>query len=143
MHELSYIGLACQRISKNEVFKCSVCMKHKKTQQREPLIPHDILDGRWQKLAVDIMTYHGRDVLVVVDYYSKYPEFSLLPDKTAKAIITHTKIICSRHGIPEEIVSDNKPFGCCEFKDFVHGFGYKDDNVKPDVCTVQRASWEV
>ena len=84
------------------------------------MISHDIPDGRWQKLAMDIMTYNGRDFLVVVDYYSKYPEFSQLPDKTAKTIITHTKTICSRHVIPEEIVSDNMPFGSREFKDFAH-----------------------
>ena len=53
------------------------------------MLPHDIPDGRWQKIAMDIMTYHGRDYLVVVDYYSKYPEVSLLPDKTANHIITY------------------------------------------------------
>ena len=47
-------------------------------------------------------------------------KISQLPDKTAKTIITHRKRICSRHGIPEEIVSDNMPFGSREFKDFAH-----------------------
>ena len=36
-----------------EVFKCSVCMKHQKSQHREPMMPHDIPDGRWQKIAMD------------------------------------------------------------------------------------------
>ena len=45
-----------------------------------------------------------------MDYYSKYPEFTQLPDKTAKTIVAHTKSLCSRHGIPEEIISDNMPF---------------------------------
>ena len=40
----------------NEVFKCSVCMKHQKSYQRELMIPHDIPDGRWQKVAMDNMT---------------------------------------------------------------------------------------
>ena len=69
---------------------------------------------------MDIMTYHGHDFLVIVDYYSKYLEFSQRPDKTAKTIIKHTKSICSRHVIPEEIVSDNMPFGSRDFKDFAH-----------------------
>ena len=69
----------------DEVSKCSVCMKYQKSQHREPMLPHDIPDGRWQKIAMDIMTYHGRDYLVIVDYYSKYPEVSLLPDKTRVA----------------------------------------------------------
>ena len=54
------------------------------------MIAHDIPDGRWHTLGMDIMTYNGRDFLVVVDYYSKYRELPRLPDKTAKTIITHT-----------------------------------------------------
>ena len=115
----------------HEVFKCSVCKKHQKSQQRNPMIPHDIPDGRWQKLAMDIMTYHGRDFQVVVDYYSKYPEISQLPDKTADTIITHTKSICSRHGIAEEIVSDNMPFGSREFNDFAQEWGIKTTTSSP------------
>ena len=87
------------------------------------MLPHDIPDGRWQKIAMGIMTYHGRDYLVVVDYYSRYPEVSLLPYKTGSSIITHTKSICARHGIPEEIVSYNMPFGSRAFKDVVYEWG--------------------
>ena len=95
------------------------------------MVPHDITGGRWQKLAMDIMTYHGRDFLVVVDYYSKYPEFPQLPGKTAKTILTHTKSMCYRHGIPKEIVSDNMPSGSREFKDFVHEWGIKTTTSSP------------
>ena len=115
----------------DEVSKCSVCMKYQKSQHREPMLPHDIPDGRWQKIVMDIMAYHGRDYLVVVDYYSKYPEVSLLPDKTASSIITYTKSICARHGIPQEIVSDNMPFGSREFKDFAYEWGVKTTTSSP------------
>ena len=43
----------------------------------------------------------------------------------------HTKSICSRHGIPEEIVSDNMSFGIREFKDFVHVWGIKTTTSSP------------
>ena len=69
--------------------------------------------------------------LVIVDYYSKYPEVSLLPDKTASSIITYTKSICARHGIPEEIVSDNMPFGSREFKDFAYEWGIQTTTSSP------------
>ena len=85
-----------QGVSKDiedEVSKCSVCMKYQKSQHRGSMLPHGIPDGRWQKIAVGIMTYHGRDYLVIVYYYSKYPEVSLLPHKTASSIITSTKSI--------------------------------------------------
>ena len=95
------------------------------------MLPHDIPGGRLQNLAMDIMTYHGHDFLVVVDYYSKYPDISQLSDKTAKTIITHTKSICSRHGIPEEIVIDNMSFGSREFKDFAHEWGIQKTTSSP------------
>ena len=98
---------------------------------REPMLPHDIPDGRWQKIAMDIMTYNGRDYLVIVDYYSKYADVSLLPDKTASSIIMYTKSICARHGIPEEIVSDNMPFDSREFKDFAYEWGIKTTASSP------------
>ena len=37
-------------------------------------------------------------------YYSKYPEVSLPPDKTASSIITYTKSVCAALGIPEGII---------------------------------------
>ena len=42
----------------NEVSKCSVCMMYQKSRNREPMPRHEIQDGRWQKIAVDITTYH-------------------------------------------------------------------------------------
>ena len=39
----------------DEVSKCSVCMKYQKSQHREPMLPHDIQDLRWQKIALVIM----------------------------------------------------------------------------------------
>jgi len=53
---------------------------------------------------MNIMTWCDQDYLVVVHYYSKYPELLPLQDKTAKTIVEHTKSVCTRHGIPVEIV---------------------------------------
>ena len=57
---------------KQVVTKCSVCMKHQMGQQKEPMIPHNIIDGRWKKIG---KTFYGQDYLVLVDYYSKFPLF--------------------------------------------------------------------
>ena len=114
-----------------EVSKCSVCMKYQTNQHREPMLPHDIPDGRWQKIAMYTMTYHGRDCLVIVEYYSKYPEVSLLPDETASSIVTYTKSKCARHGFPEVIVSGNMPFGSRGFKNFAYEWGIKTTTSSP------------
>ena len=51
----------------------------------------------WQKLAY----------LIIVDYYSRFIEIAKLERTTADAVIQHCKNIFSRHGIPEEVVTDN------------------------------------
>ena len=79
------------------------------------MISHDVLNERFLKVGMDILTFKGKDYLVVVDYYSKYPELLALPDKTASTIVEQCKSVFARHGIPVEIVSDNMPFLSNEF----------------------------
>ena len=83
---------------------CDTCAKFQCSPQREPMIPYSIPPNRFEKVAMDIMTWCGQDYLVMVDYYSKYPELLPLQDKTAKTIVEHTKSVCARHSIPMEIV---------------------------------------
>ena len=87
------------------------------------MIAHKIPDGPFRKVAMDIMSFKGRDYLVVVDYYSKYPELALLENKTSECVISHVKSISARHGIPEEIVADNQPFGSYSFRQFAESWG--------------------
>lgn len=94
--------------------------------QKEPMIAHEIPDRPWQKLGSDLFEHKGKTYLLIVDYYSKYIETSLLRDKTAGTVITHMKSIFARHGIPEELlVSDNMQYNSCEFKDFARNWGFK------------------
>ena len=89
------------------------------------MIAHKVPDRLWQKLGSDLFEHKGKPYLLVVDYYSKFIETSLLPDKTAGTVKTHMKSIFARHGIPEELVSDNMPYNSREFKDFVSSWGFK------------------
>ena len=63
------------------VRNCNVSCKYRNNQQKKPLIPHSIPDERFQKVDIDIMTFQNIDYLVVVDYFSKFPEIAQLPDK--------------------------------------------------------------
>jgi len=42
-------------------------------QTVEPLTPHPETNKAYQKVGADIFTLHGKDYLLVVDYFSKYP----------------------------------------------------------------------
>ena len=107
------------------VSKCSTCSTYRNRNQKKPMIAHEIPDQTWQKLGSDLFEHKEKTYLLVVDYYSKYIETSLLQDKTAGTVIMHMKSIFARHGIPEELVSDNMPYNSREFKDFASSWGFK------------------
>ena len=59
-----------------KVSKCSTCVTFRRMNQKEPMIAHEIPERPWQKLGTDLCEVKG-----VVDYYSKYIETALLPNK--------------------------------------------------------------
>ena len=87
---------------RKEVQFCPVCVAYGKQSQKEPMLLHPI---PWEKLEVDYFTLAGRDYLLVVDYYSKYPEIVRVESKTAEGRIAVLKSIFARHGIPNAIVA--------------------------------------
>jgi hypothetical protein len=106
------------------VAKCSVCISHRHLQPHEPMIAHDIPARPWQKVASDIFSLYGRDYLLVVDYYSKYPEVCLLSSKTGASVVTQLKSIFSRHGIPEVLVADNMPYSSLVMRQFAASWNF-------------------
>ena len=104
--------------------KCPVCATYSKSNPAEPMIPHDIPSRPWSKLGADVLEYGGRSYLVVVDYYSKYPEVHQLTNKTASGIVSVLKPMFARHGIPDKFVSDNMPFSRTAFHNFAATWGF-------------------
>ena len=51
-----------ERIVKN----CELCIKYQNNQQREPMISHTILNERFLKVGIDIMTFQVKDYLVTI-----------------------------------------------------------------------------
>jgi len=100
------------------VSSCNICQQFRRVNEKEPMISHDIPLRPWAKVATDILDFGGSSYLVIVDYYSKWLELEKLPRKTASEVIQKLKEVFSRLGVPEEIVSDNMPFGSAEMKRF-------------------------
>jgi len=116
-------GMSCDIHNTDATSK--TCLTHRHKNQKEWMIPHAIPDLPWQKLGSDVFEHKGKPYLVVVDYYSKFIEMSLMRDKTAGTIVTHMKSIFARYGIPEELISDNMPYNSKEFKQFANNWGFK------------------
>ena len=73
----------------------------------------------WQKVATDLFELNRQSYLLVVDYYSRYPEVIKLHSTTSAAIISALKTIFSRHGIQQTVISDNGPqYNSFEIKEF-------------------------
>ena len=100
------------------VKSCSVCNKYGSSVQKEPMIPHKLPDRPWEEVGADYFTLHSQDFLLVVDYYSKYPEVIPMTTKTAEGTITALKGIFARHGIPNKLIADNMPFNSKKFHQF-------------------------
>ena len=75
------------------IAKCPMCANFKPRNKKEPLMPHDVPDRPWPKIGADIFFFGGRPHLVVVDYFSKYPEVCRLQTSTAGCVVEHLKPI--------------------------------------------------
>ncbi|UYV79078.1 hypothetical protein LAZ67_17001042 [Cordylochernes scorpioides] len=70
---------------------------------REPMLPHQAPDYPWQKVGIDIFQIESLRYLLIVDYFSKYPEIYQLQDMTTDTIIRKLKRTFSNFGIPETL----------------------------------------
>ena len=110
----------------NLTASCSTCMKFSQKNQHDPLQPHEIPLRPWMKLGTDLFHYRGNNYLIMIDYYSNFPEMVTLRDISADSVVNGTKSILARHGVPDVITSDGG--GCytsAKYKSFVDDWEIK------------------
>ena len=96
---------------------CDTCQRYKSARHpRAILQPHDVPDGPWQTVGVDLITglpkVEGYDAIVVyIDHYSK--QVHIIPttsDVDAEGIADiHHREIFRLHVVPTKFVSDRRP----------------------------------
>ena len=110
-----------------EVFvqQCRTCAYSDRTKKAKevPLRPVALPRRPWDKIAVDlkgpIQGSRYKYLLVIVDYYSKWPEVYGVNTISSKTVIDKLRSLFSRYGLPKEIVSDNgTQFVSAEVKHF-------------------------
>nr|XP_022905612.1 uncharacterized protein K02A2.6-like [Onthophagus taurus] len=113
--------------------KCDICLKYSTSDIKELMINQFIERKPWYKVGIDIYELHSKCYLMLVDYFSKYPEIvDLNNDLTAENIIEKTKSIFARHGIPSYVVSDSgRQFTSENFKEFSKEWNFSHQIASP------------
>ena len=102
------------------------------TPRKEPMITSGLPQYPWQKVAADLFHLNGANYLVVVDYFSRYPEVQKLNSTTSDTVITLLKSMFARFGIPETLVTDKGPqFALQSCKDFADTYSFQHVTSSP------------
>ncbi|KAL9953715.1 hypothetical protein ACROYT_G041171 [Oculina patagonica] len=118
-----------------QVAKCFKCSQYQTAHAKEPMIITETLERPWSKIAADLFEYQGNSYLLCVDYFSKWIEVDKLDDFTSRNTISYLKSQFSRHGIPDQLITDNgSQFTSSEFNAFTKCYGFEHTTSSP--CTL-------
>ncbi len=74
----------------------------------------------WEKITTDLFKFQKNDYVIVVDYYSNYPEIAKLCSTVSYHVIEKLK------STTETVMSDNVPqYASREFKEFAKEWEFK------------------
>ena len=78
-------GISCD--IQNKVSNCDVCQAILPSRRKGPLITTPVPERSWTNIGVDLCELQGKKFLVVIDYYSGFPEITFMPSTTNDAVI--------------------------------------------------------
>ena len=111
--------------------KCQECAKSAR-RRREPLVGTLLPNYPWQCVGTDLFELAGKSYILVINYFSRYPEVLELRSTTSAAVVSALQSIFARHGIPETLRSDNGPqYSSAEFARFASTYGFKHVTSSP------------
>ena len=114
------------------VGRCEICQTHRNANTKEPMLSQAIPENPWQTVATDLFSWNSENYLVICDYLSRYFEIERLHNITTAAVIHKMKSVFARHGIPEQVISDNGPcYSSHEFKQFAESWGFRHVTSSP------------
>ena len=91
---------------------------------------HEIAERPREKISTDLYTIHGKDYLIVVEYFSNFWEID--PSPNTKTNIKKLKCQFTRQGIPDIVISGNGPqFACEKFASFANEWGLENRTGSP------------
>ncbi|CAB4024757.1 Transposon Tf2-6 poly [Paramuricea clavata] len=91
---------------------CHPCQVIEKPERPEPVCPTKRPDACCTHFVIDVCGPFptGEFVVVLTDYYSRWPEVKILKTVTSENILQWLDSVFAAHGYPEEIKSDNASY---------------------------------
>ena len=113
------------------VQQCAKCCQENRPK-KQPLLCTPLPDYPWQVVGTDLFELKGKRYLLIIDYFSRYPEIIKMASTTSSSTIAALKSVFSRHGIPEVVRSDNGPqYSSQEFAAFSKAYHFKHVTSSP------------
>ena len=112
---------------------CHACQVTSHPPQPEPMCPTELPGEPWSKLAIDVCGFFptGEYMVVVTDYYSRWPEAKIMKTITSANILKWLNEVFAQHGYPHILKSDNASYFMSEeFKSTLASWGVQLQTVK-------------
>ena len=117
---------------KDYISRCDICLAYRQTPSKEPLQQHEFTERPWSKVGIDLCDFHGRTLLVLVDYHSNFIEVEQITSLTTSGVSKVLMTMFSRYGVPDQVMSDNGPqFSSSEFRSFATKWGFEHITASP------------
>ena len=108
---------------KELVEKCDLCQSQQNSFTVVQKYISEVPPHPWHTVGSDLFYFQRIDLLVVVDYFSKYLIVRKIPNSTSSAVIKELGMIFSEFGKPQIFRSDNGPcYSSQEFKFFMQNW---------------------
>ena len=108
------------------VRECYPCQLVGARPKPEPIRSTPLPEGPWEEIAIDLCEPLPtvESLLVVIDYFSRWPEVVWMRNTTDQKIIKCLETLFATHGLPCSVRSDNVPqFVAVEFEAFLEYLG--------------------
>ena len=88
------------------------CQVTSRPERAEPVCTTELPEKPWIHLAIDVCGPFptGESVVVLTDYYSRWPEVQILKSVTSANILAWLDEVFATHGYPYQIKSDNTSY---------------------------------
>ena len=105
---------------------CAHCQK-RYVSPKEPLISSTLPSCPWDRVATDLFDLNNSHHVVIVDYFSRYPEVCQLKSTTSVSVVKTLKAIFARHGVG----AISRQFNSTVFKEFSSQYHFKHVTSSP------------